>query len=249
MSIKIISPSFCSKGVRSYGSLPNGAIWVAVLLSVTFFGLSHGRANEVSIADSIEDPGFEAAHDANQKINVADVKVVNGWNGMPKESNAWTSVSYVDAGGKTLGDHRQAIPPAEGNSYLRMFTKKSWDWLSFTTGAFPLVNGTTYVLSFKVAADDEAPLSKLTVGIRDKVKGEYHGLTSYDLTGLDSGWHTIIYRYRYDGPDQPGALQVTGRREKSLESGSLNFDDFKTPSKDEKSSIEGVILQPAEPAK
>jgi hypothetical protein len=210
-------------------------------------GVMPTKAETVSIAKYIDDPGFETAHDPNQLINTSEQKAVNGWGGLPKDGNAWTSISYVDAGGKTLGDSQNAIDPAEGKSYLRMFTKNSWDWLSFTTSPFPLVSGTTYEIAFKVSTDREMPMSKLNIGLRDRVKGEYHGLTAYDLSTLEPGWNTIVYRWRYDGPNQAGVLQITGRREKADKVGSLNFDDFRVPSSDEQTRVKSLLVETLKP--
>ncbi len=220
---------------------------MAALLSL---GVLRARAQEVSIADIIPDPGFETAHQSNQQLNVSGAESVNGWRTTPMNGNAWTSISYVDANTKTPGDGQNAISPAEGGSYLRMYTKNSWDWLSLSTPTFPMVNGTAYVVSFKVAADAQFPMSKLSVGLRSKVTGVYYGLVSYDLTTLEPGWNTLVYRCLYDGPSEPGILQLTGRREKQDKIGSLNLDDFKTPSRDEKTSAKiSVVPQPKSPAR
>lgn len=196
-------------------------------------------AEDISIANYITDPGFEAPHDANAQINAPDIKELNGWSAAPLHGNFWTSVSYVNAGGKSLGDKRDAIKPAEGKSYLRMYTEKSSNWLALRTPTFPLKDDTTYVLSFKVATDTQPAMARVDVGLRD-AKGTYHGLKSYELKDLGHEWSTIVYRFHYIGPDQVGALQITGRREDAGTTGVLNLDDFKTPTGEE------VSLTPTE---
>lgn len=94
---------------------------IALLLFLCF----SGGAAEQSIADYLPDPGFEKAHATNAQLNAKGTKELNGWSALPAGGNPWTSISYVDRGGKTLGDRRPALEPAEGKSYLRMFTFKS----------------------------------------------------------------------------------------------------------------------------
>ncbi len=197
------------------------------------------RAEEIDIADSIADPSFESAHETNQQINAAGVKDVNGWRATPREGNFWTSISYVDEGSKTLGDKRDALLPAEGQSYLRMFSQNSSEWLSLQSPEFPLKQGEKYLISFKVAADSQPPMSRLDVSLSDR-KGVQYGLKSYDLISLEPGWNTIVFSCDYQGPDQQGVLQLTGRRERIGKTGSLNFDDFKFPSKEEMENSAGV---------
>ena len=212
------------------------ANFIPILLTMFFAGLPGLKAGEVSIVEYLEDPGFEASHEAKQQINAPDVKELNGWNAIPAGGNFWTSVSYVDANGTSLGDNREAIKPAEGKSYLRMYTEKSSDWLALRTPMFELKNDSTYVISFKVAVDTQPVMARLDVGLRG-AKGDYYGLKSYDLASLEPGWSTVVYRHHYTGPDQPGALQITGRREAAKTAGSLNFDDFKTPTENDVSLI------------
>ncbi len=203
-------------------------IFPTLLVTVLFSGLPELKARELSIADYITDPGFETAHEVNQQINAPEVKEVNGWNAIPANGNFWTSLSYVDAGGTSMGDKREAIKPAEGKSYLRMYTEKSSNWLALRTPSFELKNDTTYAISFKVAADTQTTMSRVDVGLRDS-KGAYYGVQSYDLKSLGADWETIIYRFRYEGPNQPGVLQITARREEAGTTGVLNIDDFKIP--------------------
>lgn len=196
------------------------------------------RAEEVLIADYLQDKGADSDHTSNQQLNATGTKDIHGWKAFPVDGNHWTSISYVDEGGKTLGDKRDAIAPAEGKSYLRMFTQNSSDWLTLQSPEFPLKQGATYLISFKIAADSQPPMSRLEVSLGDRKGGRY-GLTSHDLLSLEPGWNTIIFRCEYDGPDQLGFLQLTGRRERTGKTGSLNIDDFKTPSKEDMDRSDG----------
>ena len=68
-------------------------------------------ADEISLARFLKDPGFEAPPPRNPQLNAVAGSQVNGWTATPAPANAWTSVSQVEAGGKTVGDQRAAIAP------------------------------------------------------------------------------------------------------------------------------------------
>lgn len=201
-----------------------------VFVAVLSFGALSAAAQEISIADYLGDPGFERRRESGRQLNAEGIANINGWRATPINANTWTSVGYVTVAGATLGDNRDAILPPEGNTYLRMLTVNSSDWLALQSPQFELKPGVTYAISFKVATDAESPMERLDICLRDK-SGERHGLQSHMIASLKPGWNTIEYRTRYDGPPRTGWLEITGRRNKALKSGSLNIDDFKTPDK------------------
>lgn len=190
-------------------------------------------AEEISLARHLTDPGFEAPHQATPQLNVVAGNPVNGWTATPAPANAWTSVSYVEAGGKTVGDERAALVPAEGKSYLRMFTYNSSDRLGLASPEFPLKQGSDYGVSFKVAGDSQPAMANLTLALAG-ADGTSYGEQKFDLLSLPAGWKTLTYRCRYDGPDQNGRLVLTANRDKG-NCGVLNIDNFTAPVKDEDS--------------
>ena len=160
-------------------------------LSLLLFLCLPGGAAEQSIADYLPDPGFEKAHAANAQLNAKGTKELNGWSAFPAGGNPWTSVSYVDRGGKTLGDRRPAIEPAEGKSYLRMFTFKSCSWLSLKSPEFPVRKGEIYSVTFQIAADSTTPMARMRLFLERG--GKSYALQEYDLITLEDGTQATFY--------------------------------------------------------
>lgn len=194
---------------------------IALLLFLCF----SGGAAEQSIADYLPDPGFEKAHATNAQLNAKGTKELNGWSALPAGGNPWTSISYVDRGGKTLGDRRPALEPAEGKSCLRMFTFKSCSWLSLKSPEFPVRKGEIYSVTFQITADSTTPMARMRLFLERG--GKSYAVQEYDLITLEDGWNTIVYRMKYDGPDGRARFVVNCLREKNATGGSLNLDDFR----------------------
>lgn len=184
-------------------------------------------AAEISIAGFLPDPGFEKRHEPNAQLNAPGVKEINGWSARPEKGNPWTSVSYADRGGRTLGENLPAIEPAEGNSYLRMYTFKSNSWLVLKSPEFPVNKGNIYSVAFQISADRSAPMAKMRLSL--EVNWKQYGVETHDLVGLGEGWHTVVYRAAYDGPDGNAKFVIRCEREEKATGGALNFDDFRAP--------------------
>ncbi|WP_288612109.1 sugar-binding domain-containing protein [uncultured Victivallis sp.] len=198
-------------------------IWVVLL--TMFAGIAW--AAEISIAGFLPDPGFERKHEPNAQLNAEGVKEIHGWSARPEKGNPWTSVSYVDRGGRTLGERSPAIEPAEGNSYLRMFTFKSCSWLVLASPEFPVKKGNTYGVAFQVSADRSAPMAKMRLSL--EVNWKQYCTETYDLIRLEPGWNTVVYRAAYQGPDGMARLVIRCEREENATGGALNFDGFRAP--------------------
>lgn len=173
-------------------------IWVVLL--TMFAGIAW--AAEISIAGFMPDPGFERKHEPNAQLNAEGVKEIHGWSARPEKGNPWTSVSYVDRGGRTLGERSPAIEPAEGNSYLRMFTFKSCSWLVLASPEFPVKKGNSYGVAFQVSADRSAPMAKMRLSL--EVNWKQYCTETYDLIRLEPGWNTVVYRRRLSGTGRHG---------------------------------------------
>ena len=198
-------------------------IWVVLL--TMFAGIAW--AAEISIAGFLPDPGFERKHEPNAQLNAEGVKEIHGWSARPEKGNPWTSVSYVDRGGRTLGERSPAIEPAEGNSYLRMFTFKSCSWLVLASPEFPVKKGNSYGVAFQVSADRSAPMAKMRLSL--EVNWKQYCTETYDLIRLEPGWNTVVYRAAYQGPDGMARLVIRCEREENATGGALNFDGFRAP--------------------
>lgn len=216
--------------MRNYITMKQSIFKSAFIAVVLPFGVLNAAEEEISITSYLADPGFEARRESGRQLNAEGTASINGWRATPINANAWTSVGYVTTAGTTLGDNRDAILPPQGSTYLRMLTVNSSDWLALQSPQFELKPGVTYAISFKIATDAEAPMERMDICLRDK-SGERHGSQSHAIASLKPGWNTIVYRARYDGPPRTGWLEITGRRNKALKTGSLNIDDFKTPDK------------------
>jgi len=182
-------------------------------------------AAELSIAGFLTDPGFEKKHEPNAQINAPGAGTLNGWSAFPEKSNPWTFVGYTEKGGSTTPDRLPALEPAEGNSYLRMFTFKSSSWLALKSPEFPVKAGNVYSVAFDVAVDRSAPMAKLQLFL--EMKGKRYCTVDYNLLQLKAGWNTLVYRVAYDGPDGNARLAVRCERENNAPGGSLNFDHFR----------------------
>ena len=198
-------------------------IWIVLL--TMFAGIAW--AAEISIAGFLPDPGFERKHEPNAQLNAEGVKEIHGWSARPEKGNPWTSVSYVDRGGRTLGERSPAIEPAEGNSYLRMFTFKSCSWLVLASPEFPVKKGNSYGVAFQVSADRSAPMAKMRLSL--EVNWKQYCTETYDLIRLEPGWNTVVYRAAYQGPDGMARLVIRCEREENATGGALNFDGFRAP--------------------
>ena len=84
-------------------------IWIVLL--TMFAGIAW--AAEISIAGFLPDPGFERKHEPNAQLNAEGVKEIHGWSARPEKGNPWTSVSYVDRGGRSESALLRSNPPRE----------------------------------------------------------------------------------------------------------------------------------------